>query len=469
MTLEKNLSRDVKELRKRVRRLEKISDKKLNDAICDIIDIGGYSLAVLLDRMVNLSPKRQKRVVAKIEEFLFFYPDNGRKILPRLIRSLDKVAKSCMPNVLSAIVDVASRLEDGKNQMSRLGEYAAKVLQSDVDLPRKAKAVEILSEAGLRMSIPSIIQEMKKSVNEIDKFANYQFVEVSLLALKRLGGDSLLRLLINPTSGEAIKQMRVEWRSKSAPDLNSALVEINQLDDGFAQLMLKVIEISEFSLPFMVMIKEGLEHSDKWVRQTAAASMQNLGKSADPEVITRMLNDPASEVRLMAVTSLGGFDKDKTGEALEKLASKSNEAVDIRVNALYALYSQKNLVALQSLTKSDNNQVSANAIGLSALLLPREEGLDSLYKCFLSFNEENSGELVHYLLELLEPEDLLGLLEKQQKMVKESHKERLLGLLKRFLSHKAGPRLSEAISKLPEAEKKAICLLIEVGDKLQVH
>jgi HEAT repeat protein len=469
MTLDKNISRDVKLLRKKVRKLEKVPAKKLSEAVCDIIDIGGYSLAVLLDKMICLSAKRQKKVAAKIEEFLFFHPDNGRKILPRLIRTLAKVHQSCVPNVLSAIVDVASRLEDGKNQISRLGDFANKVLLSDADLPRKAKAVEVLSEAGLRVSIPVIIQEMKKSVDEIDKFANYQFVEVALLALKRLGGDSLLRLLINPTSGEAIKQMRVEWRSKSAPDLNSALVEINQLDDGFAQLMLKVIEISEFSLPFMVMIKEGLDHSDKWVRQTAAASMQNLGKSADPEVITRMLNDPASEVRLMAVTSLGGFDKEKTGEALEKLAGKAGEAVDIRVNALYALYSQKNLSALQSLIKSDNQQVSANAIGLSALLLPREEGLESLYKCFLTFNEENSGELIHYLLEILEPEDLQELLGKQQKVAKESHKERLLGLLKKFLTHKAGPRLSEAIAKLPDAEKKAICLLIEVGDKLQVH
>ena len=67
-------SKSLPELKRAVKRLEKVSQKRLNDAICDIIDLGGYSVAVLLESLKGFSPELQLAIVKKIEDFLYFHP-----------------------------------------------------------------------------------------------------------------------------------------------------------------------------------------------------------------------------------------------------------------------------------------------------------------------------------------------------------------------------------------------------------
>lgn len=456
-----NLSKDIRGLTKQVKLLRKVPTKKLDDAICDIIEIGGYSLAVLLDRMSSLPIKRQLRVAQKIEDFLFFHPDKGKKLIARMKKAASKVHSACLPSILAALVDVSEKTDRGRSQLVELLDKAVIVLKSDADLPRKSRVVEIIVEAGDKSSIPVLIETISKILEGLDKYANYHFIETSLLALKRLGGDPLLRLLIDPDSVDAIKQMRIEWRSAKKSDLANTMAAIKKLDENFAQIMLKVIDLSEFNLPFIAMIKEGLSHNSKWVRQAAAASMKAATEALNVEAVTRMLNDPANEVRLMAVSSLGGFDSAHTGELLLKLAAREGEALDIRLNALYALHSQKNLEALKELSDIENIRIAVNAKGLSALLMPHDEGLELLLSSFVFLKEEFANDMAYFLLELLEPEDLRELLKCHRQSKNETHKERLINLTRVFLGKKEGPRLVKAISALKAGEQKAIKLLIE--------
>jgi len=303
---------------------------------------------------------------------------------------------------------------------------------------------------------------MTKSIGGLDNFQNYQFVETSLLALKRLGGEPVIRLLINPSSETAIRQLRLEWRGQNEKLLNETFSVLQRLDADFAQVMLKVVDLSDFNLPFIAMINEGVGHSDKWVRQTAVASMQKASEALSPEVLSRMLNDSASEVRLMAATSLGGFSVEQTGSVLEELASRPGESREIRLNALYALFAQKNLAALKNIaSQPDSMQIAINAQGLASLLMPHEDGLKSQLSVYCLAKSELLGEAGHYLMELAEPEDIEYLI-KAHSAGNATQRERMIDFIRQFIDKKAGPRLEVAIGRLAEPEQKALRLLMPV-------
>jgi len=451
---------DVAGLRKMVLGLTKVPDKKLDDAICDIIDIGGFSLAVLVDTLWRLPGDIQFRAVRKIEDFCYFHPENGKKVFARLKKVMDKIDPACQASLFAAMADVVEQLEDNDLEASRLGETALSILESQADLARKAKALEILVKSSNIETIPLIIKNMIKAVSEIDKYQNYQFIESALLALKRLGGEEIIKLLINPNSLESIKKIRIEWRSREAKLLDDTMAIVRTLDTDFAQVMLKVIDLSEFNLPFVAMIKEGLEHTDKWVRQTAAEAMHKAAEALNPEALSRLLNDSAGEVRLMATSSLGGFSAEKTGEILENLAGQQGESLEIRLNALYALHAQKNLAALKKLAAAaESLKIAVNAQGLAALLMPHEEGRKTMLKAFLIAKSEAFIDAGHYLMDILDPDDIEFLIQSHSEESNETYKERIIIFLKQFVSIKAGPKLDLAVSKLSEGQQKAISML----------
>lgn len=451
---------DVAGLRKMVLNLTKVPDKKLDDAVCDIIDIGGFSLAVLVDTLWRLPADIQFRAVRKIEDFCYFHPESAKKVFARLKKVMDKIDPACQASLFAAMADVTEQLEDNELEASRLGEVALSVLESEADLARKSKALEILVKSSNIETIPAIIENMIKAVSEIDKYQNYQFIESSLLALKRLGGEEIIKLLINPSSLESIKKIRIEWRGRNAKLLDDTMAVVQKLDADFAQVMLKVIDLSEFNLPFVAMIKEGLEHSDKWVRQTAAESMQKAAEALNPEALSRMLNDSAGEVRLMATSSLGGFSIEQTGSILEDLAGRQGESLEIRLNALYALHAQKNLAALKKLAlAAESLKIAVNAQGLASLLMPHEDGCKTMMAAFLAAKTEVYGDAGHYLMDILEPNDIEFLINRHGEETNETYKERIIEFLKQFVVLKAGPKLDSAIARLPEAQQKAISML----------
>jgi hypothetical protein len=454
-------SHSVAELRQMVAQLETVPEKRLLDAVCDIIDLGGYSLAVLLEKLSTLTVPVQHVAARKIEDFLYFHPEKGAKLFDRLLVAMRDVDISCRPCLLAALADVSGCLEMDHLTMGKLAPDALDALDSNMDFARMAKAVELVVKASGVAGIPSIIRLMIKSSEKLDSYANYQFIETSLMALKRLGGEPVIRLLINPASADAIRQLRMEWRSVDQQLLQNTLSALRQVDAGFAQVMLKVIDLSDFNLPFAAMIKEGISHNDKWVRQAAAASMQKASETLSPEAVTRMLNDESAEVRLMAVTSLGGFTQEQTGAMLEELAARQGDSLEIRLNALYALFAQKNRAALENLagSSSDNLRIAVNAQGLAALLMPREEGAKRMLRAFVDTVSDLVLEAGHYLLEILEPEDVEILIVAHASAVNETQRERLIDFLRVFVVKKAGPRLDHARSRLSEAEQKALAIL----------
>lgn len=457
--LKKN-SRDVALLREAVLNLQKLPDCQLNDAVCDIIDAGGYSVAVLLEMLPGMQLNLQQRVVKKIEDFFYFHPENGAKLFKRLKKALALVDISCRASILSAMADISDKVDDNNFAISALGEDALAVLDSDADFGRLTKAIEVLVKASEYICIPIIIKLMTRSANSLDNFQNYQFMETSLMALKRLGGEPLIRLLINPSSESATRQLRLEWRRMKENLLNETFTALQGLDTDFAQLMLKVVDLSDFNLPFIAMINEGVTHSDKWVRQTAVAAMQKASEALSPEELSRLLNDSAGEVRLMAATSLGGFSAEQTGSVLEELASRQGESREIRLNALYALFSQKNLAALKNLAiQPDSLQIAINAQGLASLLMPHEEGLKNMLAAYCQAKSELVSDAGHYLLELVEPEDVEMLI-KYHSGVSAIQRERLIEFIRQFIDRKAGPRLEVAIRKLNDLEQKALKLLM---------
>ncbi|MBU1106496.1 MAG: HEAT repeat domain-containing protein [Candidatus Riflebacteria bacterium] len=460
MNTKASKSRNVKALRRMVANLEKKTETRLKNAVCDVIDLGGFSLAVLLEKLSSLTVPVQMVAARKIEDFLYFHPEKGAKLFDRLLAAMRDVDVTCRPFLLAALADVVSHVEADHMTIGKLAPDALDALDSDMDFVRMGRAVELVVKATGITGIPAIIRLMIKSTSRLDDYANYQFIETALMALKRLGGEPVIRLLINPASDEAIRQLRMEWRSMDQQLLQDTLAALRQVDADFAQVMLKVIDLSDFNLPFAAMIREGISHSDKWVRHAAVASMKKASEAVSPEALARMLNDDSSEVRLMAVTSLGGFAREQTGVTLEELAARQGESLEIRLNALYALFSQKNLPALENLVTSvDNFNLAVNAQGLASLLMPREEGAKNMLKTFVSVKSELVTEAGYYLLEILEPEDIEILISAHASAANEVQRERLIDFLRLFVAKKAGPRFDQARARLSVAEQKALDLL----------
>jgi len=165
-------------------------------------------------------------------------------------------------------------------------------------------------------------------------------------------------------------------------------------------------------------------------------------------------------VRMMAVASLGGYPIEKTGQLLESLARKAGELPGAKMNALYALYSQKNLPALERLSEEPEMNVALNSIGLAALLRPKNEGLDSLLRVYSGLSAERALELKHYLFEIADPEDLGIILDYHKSVDGEQRKENCLGLIRDFILLKAGPRMERVLRALPDAERKALSVLV---------
>ena len=189
------------------------------------------------------------------------------------------------------------------------------------------------------------------------------------------------------------------------------------------------------------MLKEGINHSDKWVRQAAVEAMNKTSENMTPEALARMLSDEAPEVRLMAVTSLGAFNKEDTGELLHDLASRPEESMDIRLNALYALYSQGNLNVLQEIgAQKDNVQISLNATGLATLLMPHDQGLHKMLEVYISTSESYLPEAAHYLSELALPEDIGAMVAVHTKG-NENQRDKMIRFLKAFIEKNDGPSI----------------------------
>ncbi len=465
--IEKIDSYDENTIRQMVADLEKVESEQLNDAVCDIIDIGSKPISMLIETLPEMSEEVGKTVVQKLEDFFYFNPEKGVKNIEHLKKSVQEAPEIYRAGLLSALSDILDATDESGEIISSMNKEAMAVLCSNADITRIGKAIEILVRANEVNSIPSIINLMINSIDRLDKFENYQFIETSLLALKRLGGEAVLRLLINPLSDSAIKQLRVEWRTKEKRLLDDTLIALQKLDSDFAQVMIKVVDLSEFNLPFAAMLNEGIKHSDKWVRQAAVEAMRKTSEEMTPEALSRMLADPAPEVRLMAITSLGAFDKNQTGDLLFDLANREDESIDIRLNALYALYSQGNLLALQQLAaKKENEKISINPSGLASLLMPHEQGLHNLLNVYTSTSEGLLPEAAHYLSELAIPEDIGAMVSAHTKG-NEVQRDKMIRFLKAFIEKNDGPKLEKAMKEqLNEAERHALKMLVpEKGNK----
>lgn len=458
---------DLKILKKQIGKLKTIPSKRLSDAACDIIDLKGIGLAVLLKKLPEFSPARQQIIAQKIEDFFYFHPKSGRKIFARMQKTCSLVSIQCKAQLLSVLVDIAKASRKNLASLEKMVPIAIEILQSETDFTRKGKAVEILNFAGKKESLLLIIKNMIIAAEKISEFVNYQFFENCLLAAKRIGGESILKLLINPNSDNAIKFFKLEWRGENQKLINELLKTMRDVEEDFPQIVLKVIDLSDFNMPFASIIQEGLTHPDKWVRQSAAVSMEKVGSSLDSEVLSRMLSDPSSEVRMMAVSSLGGYPIGQTGEILEAIVRHPGETFGTKLNALYALFSQKNLEALNALTQEPDAKTALHALGLAALLKPRAEGIKMLLKTLAEVKTERCKELFQYLLELAEPEDANSLIEAHRSASSSSEKENLLELISMFLEKNAGPRLEKTISTMPDGLKKALQLLNQKKPTLQ--
>ncbi|MFZ2960265.1 MAG: hypothetical protein WA705_25565 [Candidatus Ozemobacteraceae bacterium] len=453
-------NRNVRGLRRLISRLANLAgSKKLDDRICDIIDLRGFSLAVLLTSLPTLPVPVQERIARRIEDFLFFHPDRGRKLLNRLIAAIKTSDPLCRAHLLAAVADVAARSGERMVIPGDLTGEALALLEGGTDFVRRGKAVELLSIMECHTSIPVLIKVLREALEGIDAFPNYQFTETTLFALKRLGGEGLLRLLVNPQSPSVLTRFRLDWRDRPEKEAQAVLAAVNSIDESFAQLILKVVELSEFVLPFVPMVQEGLNHPDKWVRQTATEALSKAGKQADEEGLLRLLADPAPEVRLMAVHALGNRLPSETGEKLTSIAISEQETYEIRMNALYALFAQKNRDALENLMTSPAISISINARGLAALLYPREEGFKRLLDGLKEIPGSHMPDVFHYVLEMARPEDLFQLLATHAALKEPSQREAFIPLFSRFLQTRAGTSLDAAIAALPPRERSALTVL----------
>ena len=67
--IEKIDARDENKLRQMIADLENVEEKHLNDAVCDIIDIGSKPITLLLESLPEMSEEVGSIVVQKLEDF----------------------------------------------------------------------------------------------------------------------------------------------------------------------------------------------------------------------------------------------------------------------------------------------------------------------------------------------------------------------------------------------------------------
>ena len=162
--------------------LENIEENKLNDAVCDIIDIGNKPISLLIESLPEMSEEVGKTVVQKLEDFFYFNPEKGEKNIDVLKKSIKNVPENYRAGLLSALSDILDAVDDTGNIISSMNQEALEVLKSDADIARISKAVEILVRAEETKSIPVIINLMNKNTSLLDKYEYYQFIETSLLS-----------------------------------------------------------------------------------------------------------------------------------------------------------------------------------------------------------------------------------------------------------------------------------------------
>ncbi|MBF0544313.1 MAG: HEAT repeat domain-containing protein [Candidatus Riflebacteria bacterium] len=451
---------DLRKIKQQVKNLSRFEGKKLKRKICDIIDLKGFSISVLLFKLPSFSRETQLEIVKCIEDLFFFHPRRGLKLLKRLCTAIKKSDSSCRVHLLCAIADILASSSKTQELPPELVIDAMIVLNGEKDLMRKGKAVEILSQFEYRSAIPDMLEKMIEALSNIDAYENFKFVEIVMFAIKRLGGDTLLRLVINPSSNSAQTRLRLDWKEKEAEEIKAIMKVIAKFDSGLSQVLLKFVELSEFAFPFLSMVQEGLLSEDKWVRQAAVSALGTIDQDFAIEQIAKMLKDESAEVRLMAVTGLGNFPPGQTGEQLKTIAFAEQETIEIRLNALYALFSQKNSSALDALVQSPTRLVSVNALGLKALLMEKIDGLKFLLEKMDELNSDMLTHLFHYLLEISNPESLIMFVNKHSSMRDGDKREAFIDFLKAFLEKQAGPNLETEIMKLTPAERSAIRSLI---------
>lgn len=445
-----------KDIARKIGRLRKVPASKLDNAICDIIDLRGYALAVVLKKLPNLPAGLQKQISIRIEDLIFFHPSRGERVYQRLLKAVTLCAGDCRCHLIAAISDVLEKTKKNLPVPREICEIARSLLITDVDSMRKGKAVEILSMAEVVSSVPGILVALIENVEKIENYENFCFTETALFALKKLGGEGLLRLLVNPQSAHALAEFRVEWRNRSPESAQEILKILRQQDEDFVQKILKVIDLSEFGLPFISMISEGLGHSDKWVRHNATASLARIVDGKGLKHLRRMLKDPALEVRMIAINSLGNFPIAMSGKILTEIAQNEGENADSRMNALYSLFSQKNLNALEKIGKATTGSMSMNAQGLEALLRPKDEALERLLLLLEKTPVALMHELFHYLMEVSRPEDLKHFVRLHSKLSSQMHRDSFLTFISAFLTNKAGVTLDRAMNELSPAEQVAL-------------
>ena len=79
---------DENTLRQMVADLENIEEERLNDAVCDIIDIGSKPIGFLIESLPQMSEEVGSAVVQKLEDFFYFHPEKGSRVVDRLKQSV---------------------------------------------------------------------------------------------------------------------------------------------------------------------------------------------------------------------------------------------------------------------------------------------------------------------------------------------------------------------------------------------
>ncbi len=454
---QKTLNRNVPLLRRRFRRLARVRGARLTRDIGDFIDLRGFAMPVLLTDLHRLPVEVQRVVAGVLEDYFFFHPDRGIRHFPRLLACATQLDASVRRHLIPAIADVAARGGTRLAGTERLGDAARVLLEAaDTDLLRQAKAIEVLAGTDDPSHLPAVLAALARATDAIDSYEGFSLAETALFAVKRLGGEATLCLLINAESSAARQLLRLHFgEQRTATIVAPVLAALSRFDENRAQLLLKFIELAEYPTPFFAMVQEGLNHSSKWIRQTASATAARLGKSIELTRLFELLEDPAPEVRLMAASSLGHIDRPEVVTRLTAMAQAPHETREIRLNALYSLHQLRKEEALAELAASPIPEVARPALGLASLLKERKQGLTELLAALPDADDRAVADLIHYVAEMARADDLPRLLAASDGLAP-SGRLVFTEFLGRFLHTHAGPLLDKTLAGLPSTQRSAL-------------
>ncbi|NLM17122.1 MAG: HEAT repeat domain-containing protein [Candidatus Riflebacteria bacterium] len=391
-------------LAKALKDAEKLNKKSARTFITNFIDLGGYSVAVLLDSLHLMPSHMRKYALENLSYFFLYGGSHTKKLLKRLIIAIKRSKPYYRPQVLAMLADLLfrSQFECSDKRALRIANSLSSEIESQfrksTKLSQAAAPLAFAYRAELEFLLPHMLKALNNSLSQESSFSEYLFIEDAITGIQNIGGKELLKFLANPTSKQALVHLKMAWRNRD-PDLLKKILRIaKQLSEDFPKALVSFASQSEMAVSFYPFLTEAAESEEPEVASMAKKALQKDMES-NFSMLASCLNEESPEARIVAINSMSGFPKELSGELLTAVAGNIKEPFSVRVAAIEALYYQKNANAIEKILTLPEipPQIKSRAKVYHAMAKPRKSAIKTLTKYYLNSPKNEADDLEFYL------------------------------------------------------------------------